>query len=186
MQAQPAPTRPRGIAIWELGVMIAGIAVGLWLFGLGVEIGGFGPQPDARRPNAYGVWIGLLGGVSVVGPPLLILERRRRKRRFGPGEVLWFSQGMSAWLLWPPVVIAHVSADPRLQRGSPTGAYCFAYGTPLMALYLGSALLAGGWIRRRGRKRRRYSWHERFGLILGMLWACTGGYCLYLIYGNLK
>ena len=170
------------MAIWELGLLIAGIAVGFWLFGMGLRLHFFGNEPEPG-PNAYGIWIGLLGGLSVVGPPILLWERRRRKRRFGPGEILWFSHGMSAWLLWPPVVLARASRDPRLQIDSPLSVSCFAYGTPLMALYLGSALLAGGWIRRRGRARRRYSWHEQFGLILGILWACTGGYCLYLIYG---
>jgi hypothetical protein len=181
---EPRP-RARRMAIWELSLLIAGIAVGFWLFGMGLRFQIFGDQPEPKV-NPYGVWIGLLGGLSIVGPPLLLWERRRSKRRFGPGGILWFSQGMSAWLLWPPFVIARASSDPRLNRDSPLSAHCFAYGTPLMALYLGSALLAGGWFRRRGRARLRYSWHERFGLILGMIWACTGGYCLYLIYGNMK
>jgi hypothetical protein len=65
------------------------------------------------------------------------------------------------------------------------GAQCFAYGTPLMAIYVGSALLFGGWIRRKGRsRRRRLSWRERFGLALGIAWAATGGYVLYLIYAD--
>ena len=65
------------------------------------------------------------------------------------------------------------------------GDACFAYGTPLMAIYVGSALLFGGWIRRKGRaRRRRLSWRERFGLVLGIAWAATGGYVLFLIYSE--
>ena len=181
MDLRPAPSR---LAIWELCLMVAGLAVGFWLLGSGFNFLVFGNEPQTRI-NPYGVWLGVLGGLSVVGPPILIRERRRRGRRFGPGELLWFSHGMSAWLLWPPIVYARASGDPRLARDTPMSANCFAYGTPLMALYVGAALLAGGWIRR-GRRRRRLGAHERFGLILGMAWACTGGYCLYLIYGNFK
>ena len=122
--------------------------------------------------------IGVLGGMSVVGPPILLWERRRRRTRWGPGELLWFSTGTSAWLLWPPVVVARAR-----QAQLPTANTCFFYGTPLMAIYVGSALLFGGWIRRKGRsRRRRLSWRERFGLALGMAWAATGLYVLYLLY----
>ena len=57
---------------------------------------------------------------------------------------------------------------------------CWFYGTPLMAIYVTAALLAGGWLRRH--RRRRRSWREQFGLVLAALWCCTGFYVLYLIY----
>jgi len=55
----------------------------------------------------------------------------------------------------------------------------------LMAVYVVAALLAGGWLRR-GRRRRfaRRSWRERFGLLLGLAWACTGAYVLFLLYSD--
>jgi hypothetical protein len=59
---------------------------------------------------------------------------------------------------------------------------CFAYGTPLMAVYVTAALLAGGWLGKRRRRRRRLSWREQFGLLLGLCWACTGFYVLYILY----
>jgi uncharacterized protein (TIGR03382 family) len=59
---------------------------------------------------------------------------------------------------------------------------CFAYGTPLMAIYVTAALLVGGWLGRRRRRQLRRSWRERFGLVLGLTWACTGLYVLYLLY----
>lgn len=174
---RPAPARPRRLAIWELCALIAGVAVGIWL--LAKDVGDPAPSP-------YGLWIGVLGGASIVGPPLLLGERRRRRARWGPGEVFWFSTGASAWLLWPPVVVARLRGRPAGPGGPGTmGAQCFAYGTPLMAVYVGSALLFGGWIRRKGRsRRRRLSWRERFGLALGVAWAATGGYVLYLIYAE--
>jgi hypothetical protein len=61
---------------------------------------------------------------------------------------------------------------------------CFAYGTPLMAIYVTAALLAGGWFGRRRRRRLRRSWREQFGLLLGLAWACTGLYVLYLLYSD--
>jgi hypothetical protein len=74
-----------------------------------------------------------------------------------------------------------------LDGGSAT--ICFAYGTPLMALYVTIALLLGGGFRRRRRRRlfqgravRQRSWMETFGLVLGLLWAGTGLYVLALIY----
>lgn len=167
------PTRPtrRRLAIWELCALVAGVGVGIWL--LGVE------GPDEQGVSPYGLWIGLLGGASLVGPPLLLMERRRRIGRWGPGEILWFSAGASAWLLWPPTVAARLRPGHTARVAAP----CFAYGTPLMAIYVGSALLFGGWVRRRGRsRRRRLSWRERFGLALGIAWAATGGWVLYLAY----
>lgn len=175
----PRPARPqrRRLAIWEICVLVAGIAVGIWLLAV---------EPDSREISPYGLLIGVLGGASVVGPPLLLWERRRRKGRWGPGELLWFSTGISAWLLWPPVVAARLRGVGGGPGGRGTmGAQCFAYGTPLMAIYVGSALLFGGWIRRKGRsRRRRLSWRERFGLALGIAWAATGGYVLYLVYAD--
>ncbi len=176
-----APTRqgPRRLAIWEMCLLIAGIAVGFWLFGVGQEGRGNGPW--------FGLLIGVLGGMSLVGPPILLWERRRRRRKWGPGELLWFSTGISAWLLWPPIVISKLRppAPPRIVDPEAMAEGCFLYGTPLMAVYVTSALLCGGWIRRRGRRRRRlFSWRERFGLVLGALWAATGLWVLYLIYGE--
>jgi hypothetical protein len=52
-----------------------------------------------------------------------------------------------------------------------------------MAIYVTVALLAGGWLRR-GRRRRWRSWREQFGLLLGLAWACTGLYVMYLFYGE--
>ena len=108
--ARPLRPRPRRLAIWEICVLIAGVAVGVWLIG---------SDPGNREDVPYRLWIGLLGGGSVVGPPLLLWERRRRKGRWGPGEILWFSSGASAWLLWPPVVVA---GPATVRPGRPWGA----------------------------------------------------------------
>jgi len=51
-----------------------------------------------------------------------------------------------------------------------------------MAVYVSLALLAGGSFRRSRRRRLRRSWQETFGLLLGLLWACTGFYFITLFY----
>jgi hypothetical protein len=125
----------------------------------------------------------MLGGLSLVGPPLLLRARFHRRARFRAGEVLWFCQGTAAWLLWPPVIVRHAQA--KLSDPPEMAAACYIYGTPLMALYVTIALLAGGWLPLRRRRRRRpRSFTETFGLLLGLLWACTGLYVLGLIYKN--
>lgn len=169
----PAPLAAKGrLSIGEICLLVAGVGFGIWLLGI-----------DGGEVEPYGLWIGLIGGASAVGPPLLLWSRRReRRRRWGAGELLWFSQGVSAWLLWPPIVVHRARlVRPAMMGPDSSGAICFAYGTPLMAIYVGSALLFGGWLRR-GRRRRHRSWREQFGLALGVLWACTGLYVLYVVY----
>lgn len=155
--------------------LVAGLAIGIWLI-----------LPSRRLDPAMGdaengllVASVLLGGLSIVGPPLLIWERRRRRRDFGAGRLLWFSHGMASWLLWPPIVYTRVRQG-SLQGSSTAG--CFAYGTPLMALYVGSALLFGGGFRKRRRRALARSWRERFGLGLALAWACLGLYVLSIFY----
>lgn len=153
-------------------ILIAGLAVGIWLSA------GYLASRESRGFILLVIAF-LLGGVSLIGPPLLLSERFRWRRRWGAGKVLWFAQGMASWLLWPPIVYIRVR-DRRLD--SSMSGPCFAYGTPLMAIYLTTALLAGGWLGRSHRRRARRSWRERFGLLLGLAWACTGAYVLYLLY----
>ena len=174
----PIERRPRRLVIWELLVLVAGVALGLWLF-----------TKDLKDPGTGKRWVMaivvVLGGCSVVGPPLLLWERRRSKAVWRAGRILWFAQGTAAWLMWPPMVAVRVRGEGI---GQTSTGVCYFYGTPLMALYVTLALLAGGWIRpRRGRRRRRTSWRERFGLLLGLAWACTGLYLLATLYlGDLK
>jgi hypothetical protein len=165
------------LTILDLVILIAGLGVGFWL---AIGILGKGWPQSAEQWLTLVVFV--LGGLSLVGPPLLLRARRRRHARFRAGEVLWFCQGTAAWLLWPPVIVRHIQAKP----GDPAGmaAACYVYGTPLTALYVTIALLAGGWLplRRRRNRRHRRSFTETFGLMLGLAWACTGLYVLGLIY----
>lgn len=175
----PGSTRrlPPRLAIWETMLLIAGLAVGLWLFKFAA---------NRNDPGELDYWMTLIilsvGGLAAVGPVLLVIEARRRKTRWGAGRILWFSEGAAAWLLWPPVIrtawLTRPGDDPRSE------ALCYYYGTPLMAIYMMSALWLGGRGLRR-RKRRVWQtldWKERFGWFLSGVWACTGLYLLARIY----
>lgn len=163
-------------------LIVAGVGVGLW-----VAMPSLRDGPDLD--DQVILWAGaVLGGASMVGVPLLLWGRRKGTiRHFGPGRLLWFAQGTAAWLLWPPIVVGRRSRPPGPPIVDPSvPEICYFYGTPLMAVYVTAALLAGGSLRRRARgarlRRSRSSWQERFGLLLGLGWAVTGLYVLSLIY----
>jgi 4-amino-4-deoxy-L-arabinose transferase-like glycosyltransferase len=157
------------LSIGTLMLLIAGVALGLWL---GTD------RTDAQqRPHWLVLLVFVLGGLSVVGPPLLLLTAKRRP--WGAGRFLWFVHGTAAWLLWPPVVYLRARGVSDIESSS---AVCFLYGTPLMAVYVTLTLLAGGHLNRSRRRRIRRSRQETFGLLLGLAWACTGLYLISVFY----
>lgn len=172
------PRRERNrITLFEIMAFVAGLAVAIWILVPTFRGDGPGEVEGVVLTLAF-----LLGGLSLVGPPLLIWERwsrSSRQRPFGPGRLMWFSQGMASWLLWPPVIYRRASMG-NLERS--TSAMCYAYGTPLMAVYMTFALVCGGWLRKRRRRAVMRSWRERFGLGLALVWACLGLYVLSIFY----
>jgi hypothetical protein len=157
-------------------LLIAGVALGLWLAIPEFQSEFRSEDIDRRIGAVLMLVVFMLGGLSLVGPPLLLLTARHR--HWQAGRFLWFAHGTAAWLLWPPVV--YVRAGGTANRSA--SATCFFYGTPLMAVYVTLALLAGGRFRRSRRRRMLRSWQETFGLILGLLWACTGIYLISTFY----
>lgn len=186
MPETPRPREPR-LSLAAVLALIAGLAVGLWLLldDLRRMFTGASPSGPHLGPWDFGAFLvalAILGGLSIVGPPLLLGRRlgpgARSRRPWGPGEFLWFSQGTACWLLWPPIVHARLRGQ---EFGEASTAPCYAYGTPLMAVFVAITLLADGRFGRRRRRRRR-TWRESFGLILGLAWACTGLYLLAILY----
>jgi hypothetical protein len=176
------PERPAP-SLSAIMLLTVGAALGFWLVtpDLRALSGGQHDEPHLRTWDQAGFYlaVALLGGISLVGVPLLLGESRRRRVRWGPGKFLWFTQGVAGWLLWPPILATRWLPA---QNGDSTAKICYYYGTPLMAVFVGLALLAGGRFRRRWRRVFPPSWRERFGLLLGCLWVLVGVYLLLLIY----
>lgn len=173
------------LSVGILMLLIAGAALGLWIIADDLKRL-IGQERNGPDDISFGKWdeilslatVFFLGGLSLIGPPLLLLTARRRA--WGAGRLLWFAQGTASWLLWPPLVYRKVLYGTP-QSNSISGA-CYYYGTPLMAVYVTLALLAGGRLKRSRRRRIYRSWQETFGLILGLAWACTGLYLITLFY----
>ena len=176
-------TKRERLSIRELLILVAGVGIALavtrpiWTAPHQFE----DVDPIQVVPVVVRVIVAVLSGVSLVGVPLLLARLTRRRTPWGPGKISWFSQGMAAWLLWPPIVY-HQLPLQRAGGGMSWSSVCWLWGTPLMGLYMTAAILAGGWFGRRGRRLMRRSWREQFGLILSCLWACTGLYLLGLLY----
>lgn len=134
---------------------------------------------DGALQLAWAASVGILGGLSLMGPPLLLRESRRQRRRWGPGKFLWFVLGTASWLMWPPMIFAR--PRPALPTGGATR-ICYFYGTPLMALYVVTALFVGGRFRRSLRRRYGAGWSERFGVVTGLIWALIGVGVLISLY----
>ncbi len=159
-------------------LLIAGAAVGFWLALHDLRKTNDADVPEQLLNSSWlFAFVFILGGLSLVGPPLLLVTARTKA--WGAGRFLWFTQGTAAWLLWPPAIYHQLTAPGNQNSIS---AVCFFYGTPPMALYVTLSLLAGGRLRRSRRRRMRRSWQETFGLLLGLLWACTGLFILSLFY----
>jgi hypothetical protein len=175
MEESPRPRRFDRLNIGVAMLLVAGAGVGLWLAIHDLQDRANDVDLEARFNYWLFGFVFVLGGLALVGPPLLLMTARRRP--WDAGRFLWFVQGTAAWLLWPPIVYRTAGGFPGSMSGT-----CFFFGTPLMALYVTLTLLASGHLRRSRRRRLRRSWQESFGLLLGLVWACTGLYVLSLFY----
>jgi len=178
-QKSSAPRRADGMSLAVAMLMIACAALGLWLV-----------TDDLRDPHSgpygFGYWdeaiaLGLaygLGGLSLLGPPFLLLRARGRPWR--AGRMLWFACGLATWIFWPPYLWAYAFRGSSLLRSD--SAQLFFVTTPLLAILIISSFLAGGWLRGRRRRRLWLSWQETFGVLLGLAWACLGIHRLAWLY----
>lgn len=160
-------------------LMVALAALGFWLINDNLRV----PIPG---PYGFGFWdeaiaLGLafiLGGLSLLGPPLLLL--RGRGRRWGAGRMVWFACGVATWTFWPPYFWTHAYWGWTLMRSS--SAQYFFVATPLLAIVIMSSFLAGGWLRRPRRRSLWLSWQETFGIFLGLAWSCLGIHRIAWLY----
>ena len=184
MRVAPDPsTRREHLSLLELLLLVTGAGIALavtrpiWT----AAYQGADGDPIQMVPLVVRVIVAVLGGFSFVGVPLLLSRLTHRRTPWGPGKIAWFSQGVATWLLWPPILYYQLPLQ-RPGNEMPWSSVCWLWGTPLMGLYMTSAILAGGWLSRRGRRPMKRSFREQFGLILSCLWACTGLYLLGLLY----
>ena len=179
----PQTTRHERLSILELLLLVAGVGVALAV-SRPIWTAPYQPtdnDPIAVVPLVVRIIVAVLSGFSFIGVPLFLARLTRRRTPWGPGKVAWFSQGVATWLLWPPIIYYQLPLQ-QSSNGPLYSSVCWLWGTPLMGLYVTSAILAGGWFGRRGRRRLKRSFREQFGLILSCLWACTGLYLLGLLY----
>jgi hypothetical protein len=100
------PIRPNRLNVGMVMLQIAGVALGLWLVipwlrARAVEAG--------RQPDVHEWLLGLvfvLGGISLLGPPLLLVTARNL--RWAAGRLLWSAYGTAVWVLWPPMVYKRI------------------------------------------------------------------------------
>jgi hypothetical protein len=156
-------------------LLIGGVAAGLWLSRDQEDYGADLLEWD--RP-IFITTAFVLGGLSLIGPPLLLLNSRYYP--WGEGRFLWFVLGSAAWLTWPGIALLG-QERVRMHWGGRCSAL-FMYGTPLIALCHMIGLLGSGRLGSPTRHRLRQSWQECFGLILGLGWAITGLYVAALFY----
>jgi hypothetical protein len=160
-------------------LMVAAAALGFWPVNDDLRV----PIPG---PFGFGFWdeaiaLGLafmLGGLSLLGPPLLLLRRQRRP--WGAGRMVWFACGVATGLICTPYYWSHSFWDWTLLRSQ--SAQYFFVTTPLIAIAVFSSFLAGGWLRRPRLSRLCSSWQETFGILLGLAWACLGIHRLTWLY----
>jgi hypothetical protein len=156
-------------------LLIAGVAVGLWLSRGDNELGLSFAEWDSAVfvTTSY-----ILGGLSLIGPPYLLVTARRKP--WGEGRFLWLVLGTAVWLTWPGVALRSYGNLSGHHREACNA--LFMITAPLIALCHLVGLLASGQLRRARRRLGQRSWQERFGLVLGLAWNCIGVYLLALVY----
>lgn len=166
----------RHLTLAELMLLVASVAVGLWLFLPSVK--SFNWTDDETY---WALAVAFLSGPSWIGPPI-ILWRRRHDRRRSSGRLMWFVTGVACWGMWPAILV-----DRFLRQGvRVTPETCFIFVVPLMSLFLLTSLLAIA-PTRIGSRHHSAWWGDLFGLLLGYAWAAVGLYVLAKLYlGNIR
>jgi hypothetical protein len=191
MNLNPAVSpRASRLSIGVVMLLVSGIAIGVWLAGdlLKEEFtrGRTTNEPvTAHAGFGWADWTlavvagSLLGGLSLIGPPLLLITGC--KRQWGSGRTLWFSYGIATWVLWTPVVFLKAIGDhqPPWNRGGEDVMLALPSVASVLTM---PAMVASGALRRSRRRRFFQSWQERFGVALGVGWTCLGLYWIVWIY----
>ncbi len=171
-----APRQP--LTILDAMLLIAGVALGLWLFLDEIDFRSLFVEPDDEEWLV--TMVSLLAGASLAAGPLMLVHKLRSRLRWRTGAFLWFGLSVACWGLAPAIAMARLKIVPDEGMAGP----CFIYTIPLMGLFVFVSCLVGGrpvagWWSCRG------SWPEWLGMWFVVAWAATGAYVLFLVYKDI-
>ncbi len=170
------------LSLGQLMILIAGGAVGLSLLPLGAasHMPVFGPagiSPQGLVIAGYGT----VSGITMAAFVLLLVNRIRVRREWGPAAVCLFTAGLTAWVFLPMVAVSWIQAsgafEPfslflRIKLAHNPGAYvyeAFYYFWPVACLGLFAGCCLSGqtsrWWALQG------WWAEWLGMWVLAVWA---------------
>src|SRR5262245_23427431 len=94
------------LTILDAMLLIAGIAFGLCLFQEKLKFAKLFTSPDHDEWMMFAVSI--LGGLSLAGAPIIVLDRARRGHRWRSGALNWLAMGLASWSLAPVFILARL------------------------------------------------------------------------------
>ena len=169
--------------------LVGGAAVGLGLLPLGSRTGAIGPDGPPWQAVVI-VSYGALSGVTMAAFVLLILDRIRSRRTWGPAAVSLFVAGLTAWLFLPMVAATWVQQSNAFEpfrlflhliMAHQPGAYAFEafyHFWPIACASLLVACILSGqaprWWRLRG------WWAEWLGMWVLVAWSVP---CIPILVG---
>ena len=115
-ESRPAVHRSRSaldrLSLGELMILIAGGAVGLGLLPLGVasHLPAFGPNGVSLQGVVVACY-GTLSGITMAAMILLLVDRLKLRRPWGPAAVSLFVAGFTSWLFLPIVAFSWIQAS---------------------------------------------------------------------------
>jgi hypothetical protein len=170
------------LSIGQLMILIAGAAIGVGLLPLGAasHLPVFGPTGVSLQGLVIALY-GTVSGITMAAFVLLIANRLRARRTWGPAAVCLFVAGLTAWLFLPMVAVSWIQASEafepfslflRINLAHNPGAYAleaFYYFWPVacLGLFVGCSLSGRGpaWWTFQG------WWAEWLGMWVMAVWA---------------